>query len=269
MSIFEFADYRVYLRQHFATFPHKGRGKFLELANRLNVHPTVVSQVFAGRREFTEEQAIEICEWLELSPIEAKYLRLLVRIKNAATEKLKKALRTESQEILRESKSLATRVRTAKELSDEERATFYSSWLYSACRLYCSTLASGRTIEDIAARFGISRLKAKAVMDFLTRANLAVASGDRYQMGSQSTFVDRHSPFLPKHLANWRIKAIQTIDSLGDDELMFSGPFSLSTDDLERLRERLAELIKDVAKVVKESPSEEVACLNIDLFRLR
>jgi uncharacterized protein (TIGR02147 family) len=268
MSIFEYSDYRSYLRHRFSLFPKKGRGKSLELARFLGTHPTVVSQIFSGLREFSEEQAIEVCDFLDLTPIEAEYFTLLVRLANAGSIKLRRKLKNEIEESKRESKSTATRVRAEKSLTDTERAVFYSSWLYSGCRLYCSTTEGGRSLEDISARFDISRTKAAGIMDFLIRTGLSVLDGEKYKMGPQSTFVDKDSPFLPKHLTNWRIKALQTVDSLSDDDLMFSGPFSISNSDLASLREKLIEVIKEFSKVAQNSAAEEVACLNIDLFRI-
>lgn len=268
MSLFDYSDYRSYLRHRFAQFPKKGRGKSLELARALGIHPTVVSQVFSGLREFSEEQSLEICDLLEMTPIEAKYFTLLVRLANAGSARLKNKLKNEIEETKRESKSTATRVRADKTLTDTERAIFYSTWFYSAIRLYCSTAKSGRTLDEISTRYECSRIKTAEMMDFLVRTGLAVMQGDRYKIGSQSTFVDRTSPFLAKHLSNWRIKAIEAIDNLSDDELMFSAPFSISTSDLAVLRERMVEMIKDFSKLAQGSPAEEVACLNIDLFKI-
>lgn len=269
MNIFDFSDYRAFLRAHFAQSPKKGRGKFLELAQSLRMHPTAISQIFSGIREFSDEQALEISELLDLVPIESNYFRLLVRFENAGTQKLKNSLKSEIENVRRESKSLVTRVKTEKVLTDTEKAIFYSSWLYSGCRLYCSTSESGRTLDEIFHYFQISRSKAINIMEFLTRTNLIIFENEKYRMGSQSTFVDRHSPFLPKHLSNWRLKALQKVDTLNDEELMFSAPFSVSKKDFPELREKLAQTIKEFTTIVKDSESEEIACLNIDLFWIR
>jgi uncharacterized protein (TIGR02147 family) len=268
MSVFNFSDYRAYLRHHFAQFPRKGRGKLAELAAHLRIHPTVISQIFSGLREFSEEQALELCELLELTAVESKYLTLLVRIANAGTAKLKGKLKAELAEARRESTSIATRVRTEKSLTDAERAVFYSSWMYSAVRLYCSTASGGRTLEEICAYFESPRIKTLAILEFLLKTGLTAEAHGKYLMGSQSTFVDRHSPFLAKHLSNWRIKAVQRIDFLTDEELMYSGPFSISAADLAALREKLIETIKDFTKIAHDSPAEEIACLNIDLIKI-
>lgn len=269
MSIFEFSDYRVFLKDFFQKLPRNGRGKAQELAHHLRIHPTVVSQVFSGAREFSEEQALEICEFLQLSPVEEKYFRLLVRLSGASTPKLKQKIKAELADAKTAAKALSTRVVTEKPLTDTERAVFYSSWLYSAIRLYASTDKGGRTVDEIVERFGITRVRALEICDFLTGTGLCSVKNGAYQMGAQSTFVEKGSPFLMKHHSNWRLKAVQSLDNLSEDELMFTGAMSISAADFQRLRERMAEFIKAFSQTVKDSPAEEIACFNMDFFWIR
>ena len=51
-----------------------------------------------------------------------------------------------------------------------------------------------------------------------------------------------------------------------EDELMYTGQFSLSKKDFETLRENLTEFLKTTNQVVKESKAEDLACLNVDWF---
>ena len=91
----------------------------------------------------------------------------------------------------------------------------------------------------------------------------------RYTMGVQSTFVERGSPHLMKHHANWRVKAVQDSDLMRETDLMFTGQISLSNSDFLFLRERITEFIKLASERAKDSKAEDVACLNIDWFRVR
>lgn len=269
MSIFDYLDYRQYLKARFASFPKKGRGKSQELANHLRVHPTVVSQVFSGLRDFTSEQVVEVCEFLELSALESRYFRLLVSWASAGTHKLKAVIKAEITEVKSAAQALSARVATTRSLSETERAIFYSSWLYSACRLFCSVSENGKTLDEISTRFSIARVRTVEIMDFLLKVGLCLEKKGRYVMGPQSTFVEQGSPFLLKHQTNWRLKAIQGADSLSKEELMFTGPMSISQKDFALLREKMAGFIKEFAEVVKNSPAEELACFNMDFFWIR
>jgi uncharacterized protein (TIGR02147 family) len=267
--IFDFTDYRAFLRETLAKKPRKGRGQLLELAKFLRIHPTVVSQVLSGSRDFTEEQALEIAEFLSLTSHEENFLRLLVRHSRSSTAKLKSKLKREITEAQESARKLSARVNPEKILGESEKGIFYSNWLYSACRLYCSTHTKGRSLEEISAQFQISRVRAQKILQFLLQFGLCVEVEGLYQMGVQSTFVEHGSPHLSKHHSNWRYKAIQCMDREEADALMFTGPFSISKSDFEKLKEQLRDWIQTFSKIVKNSPAEEVACLNIDLFRVR
>lgn len=63
-----------------------------------------------------------------------------------------------------------------------------------------------------------------------------------------------------------RLKAIERSENLASEELMFTSPFSISKKDFNYLREEILKLIKSTSLVIKDSPAEEVACLNFDLI---
>jgi len=48
--------------------------------------------------------------------------------------------------------------------------------------------------------------------------------------------------------------------------MMFTSPVSLSREDFVKIRESLAGLLKSISQTVKDSPEEDIACLNIDFF---
>ncbi len=225
--------------------------------------------MFACQRQLSEEQALETAEYFELAPIETKYFRLLVRHASVSTTKLRQTIHAELEELRAAAQSIATRVRTEKTLGEKESAEFYSNWLYTACRLYCSTSASGRSADEIAARFGIPRPRALEILGFLVSTGRCVTEKDLYRMGPQSTFVAKGSPFLGRHHTNWRLQGLRAFEELSDAELMFTGVMSVSRADFTRLRERVAEFLNEFSKTVKVSPAEEIACLNMDFFWIR
>ena len=85
-------------------------------------------------------------------------------------------------------------------------------------------------------------------------------------MIEQSTHLEKGSPHLSRFQKDWRLIAIEHAQKLSEDELMFTGPVTLSKSDFLKLREQLVQNIKDFLKVVHPSEAEEIACLNIDWF---
>lgn len=268
MSIFDFDDYYAFLRSYLASLPRKGRGEVNRIAKALNVHSTLVSQVFHGKKDFTLEQAHRLCAHLGLPALEADHFILLVLKARAGTAELRDYFRSKLVESKKQSLHLANRIKEHRKLTDTERAIFYSSWIYSAVRLFTS-VGRGQTIDEVAHRFAISRKVAAEILSFLKATGLCIEDGGVYRLGVQHTHLEADSPFLIRNRANWRFKAMQRSEDLAVEEMMFTSPFSVSLADFQKIREMLVETIKATSKTIKDSPAEDIACMNIDLFWIR
>ena len=106
-------------------------------------------------------------------------------------------------------------------------------------------------------------------MNFLVSSGLCIFVNGQYQMGTQSTHVGSDSPHLMKHHTNWRLQAIEAIENLDEQELMYTVQVSLSKKDFQKLREEMVQFIKQFLDTVYPSPAEEIANLNIDWFWIR
>ncbi len=266
MTIFEFNDYRTYLRQYIRHLPRKGRGELSKIAQHLRVNTTLISQIMSGLREFNPEQALLLSEYLAHSEAETEYFSLLIQRERAGTVELRRHLDKKIVLLKNEALKLSKRISHEKKLTDQERAVFYSSWIYSAVHLFTSTREKGVTLDDIVARFGIKKNVAAEIVRFLVSAGLCIERSGTYTMGVQSTFVERGSPYVLKHYSNWRINAIRRSETLLDGELMYSGQFSISRSDFEKLREEITDFLKRANQLVKDSKAEDIANLNIDWF---
>ena len=265
MGVFEFKDYRVFLENYLAKLPKRGHGEITKIATAIGVHSTLLSLIISGKRDLSAEQAYDLARYLQLTDLETEYFSLLVLHSRAGNHRYKTHLQKKLEEVLAQSKKLSQRFEHEKTLTEVERAIFYSSWLYSAIRLFTS-VDDGKTVEEICEKFLQPRQKVVSILNFLVSTGLAVHEKDRYKMGVQRTFLEHGSPHLVKHHMNWRNKAVQKADNISETELMFTSPMSLSKEDFHKIRESLAGLLKSVSATVKDSPAKDLACLNIDLF---
>lgn len=266
MDIFAYEDYRLFLRDHLTSLPKKGRGELQKISKQIGVHSTLLSLILNGDRDFSLEQAFDLASYLQLTEIEAEYFSLLVQYSRAGNPRYKNFIKRKAEKLRISSQKVAQRVPFEKVLTDEEKSIFYSAWIYSAIRLFSSTREKGVGLDDIMEKFLISRPQALTILSFLTSSGLLKEHDGLYTMAVQSTFLEQGSPHLHKHHTNWRLKAVQKSSLLLDKELMFTYPCSLSRDDFQKIREQVLQLIKSVSKTVKDSPAEDIACLNIDLF---
>lgn len=266
VSIFNHLRYRDWIRSHLKSLPKKGYGELTRLSEHLGCNTTLVSQIMSGSRDFSDEQSLEVTRFFGLTGLEKEYFFLLVQFEKAATPALKNYIQEKLNHIKSEALELKNRVVADRKLSDQERAIFYSNWLYSAIRLY-SSIGNGKSLEEICEKFRLSRMKAQEILNFLVSIQLCEIKGGKYKMTTQSTFVEQTSPHYQKHLANWRIRSITSAETSDPNDMIITAPMSLSEKDFEFIRETLMQTLKQVLSRVKDSKEETTACLLIDFFK--
>lgn len=175
----------------------------------------------------------------------------------------------EQQERLKkDALKLVNRVDTAKKLTELEKSIFYSSWSYATIHISC-LLEKSLSPLQISERFNLPLFRVQEIIHFLIdQGLLKLDSEGKFQPGSTSTHLPKGSPHLIKHLTNWRLKALERVENVKDDELMYSTVVSLSVDDFNKLREGLVQHIQEFLKTVKDSPSHSMAQLNIDFLKI-
>jgi uncharacterized protein (TIGR02147 family) len=269
MSVFSHSDYKKAVKEILEGRPNKGRGELSRLARHLGVNATMVSQVLSGSKDFTHEQAFAVCEFLGLVGIETEYFMLLVQKARAGTQALQRFYTLKISRLRDEALVLSERMNVDRKLNEQERAVFYSSWIFSAVRVFTSLSGRGKTTHEIAERFDLPIGKVSEIMNFLVGTGLCLEEKGRFKMGPQQTHLEWGSPHLSQHLRNWHMSAMQNVERLSKDELMFSACLSISREDFAEVREMLAAKIKSVAEKVKSSSADEVACFNLDWFWVR
>ncbi len=269
MSVFKYKNYKGFLKHYISQLPKKGRGEINKIATYLSVSSTLISQILAGEKDFSIEQAKGITEYLGLSDIDADYFILLVQRDRAGTVSLKNYYEQKISSVREKALKVADRISVTRTLTDLERSVFYSSFMYASVWLYTSTSEKGRSIDEVMNHFSLSRNKALEIIKFLHESQLCTESNGYYKMGTQSTHVEKGSPYLLHHYRNWRIKAIEQSENLRDEELMYSAAVSLSRKDFDHLREEMVQFIKEFLGKTHESPAEDIAFLNLDFMWIR
>lgn len=269
MNIYEFTDYRRFLDSRLRSAKGGGRGQRSRLAEVLGVHSTFVSLVLREKRDFSLEQGLLLARHWGFSDAETEYFLDLVQLSRCGHHQMREYTKKKIKAAQDNAKKLVSQFDHERQLDAEERQVFYSSWHYSAIRIFTSTAPAGRSLEEICDRLSLPRPTAITALQFLERVKLVVREGEKYLVGPQRTFLEKGHPLLKCHHANWRLKALQQYESLGDDEMMFTTTISLSKADFSQLRNILGEFVKTTANVIKETDPEDVACVNLDLFWIR
>ncbi len=236
-----------------------------QIAKELGIHTTLLSHTLRGDKNLTPEQAILLAEFMNLPTTESDYFLLLVQIERAGNFKLKQKYQRDLNKIKFEAKEISRRVKSNMELSEEEKAQFYSSWLYSGIRQLTS-IEGYNTPGDLSRAFNIKKEEFNRVLEFLLETGLCKERSGKIKIGPSNTHIDSKSPYVFQHHKNWRIKAFEKHNNLLPEELMYTAPFTMSNKDFESLREEVIKLIQKLISTSEKTKNERLACLNIDLF---
>lgn len=267
LSVFDYADYREFVRERLEQMPRRGHGQYRRMAKHMRVHTTLLSHVFSGNKDLTPEQACSLATFLELPELEADYLLALVERNRAGSPPLKRALERRLTALRERHQEVEHRLPGARTLSREDRATFYSQWYYSAVRLVSSLPGMGDA-ERIAARLGLPRELVQSTLEFLLSVGLIAKVSDGYELLAKRTHLGVSSPLVSAHHRNWRAQVMARYEAMSRKDFAFTAPVVLSRADFGRVRELLIEAVTAVTRIVEPSESQTLAVLNIDWLEL-
>jgi uncharacterized protein (TIGR02147 family) len=264
VQIFDFNDYREYLRAWIEAQP--GRGTSGRLAEAMGISPSMMSLTMKGEKNLSAEQATELVEFLTLNDLEADYFFLLLELGKAGSHKLTQRLQKKQKSLLLQARKISSRVRKDIELSDEQKSIFYSSWLYTGLR-NLSACPGTQDLHKMSAHLNIPYEVLQPILEFLVENGLCKLEKGQITYGPQHTHLASDAPYVNQQHRNWRSKAQQQMDLRRENDLFYTCPMSLSEEGYEQIRKMLPSFIQQVLKIVGPSESEIVACFNIDFFK--
>ncbi|MBV2167941.1 MAG: TIGR02147 family protein [Bdellovibrio sp.] len=267
LSIYEYKDYKKFLIDWMEQAPQKGRGMRKQLAEAISCQTAFITHVLSGDYHLSLEQAEASARWMGLNEQESEFLLLLVMHQRAGTKSLENLLRRQISERRDQQAVLKKRVNIQESLTLEDQATYYGSWHYAAIHMALLN-PSLRTIEGLQKYFQLPPAKLMSVLDFLVARGLVKQEKGLFKVAQPVLHLELNSPLLTQHHTHWRLKAIDSIGTKSFENLHYSGVISLSKEDYEWVRERLSHLLKDVVDKLKDSPDEQLACLNFDWFQI-
>lgn len=267
MDIFEFNDFREFLKITIKRMPKGGHGQAKLLAEAAGISTAFFSQVLSGKRLLSPEQASLIADKIELSEIQAEYFLLLVEIDRSGNQSLLKRLKRKKENLKKSSQEIAKRFSQVTEVSEEDKPIYYSDWPYIAVQ-QLTAINDYDSEYKIAERLNLPLKQVKDILSFLLKTGLCVEQNRRIGIGPARTHLKSSSPWIKQHHLNWRLRAIQNYNLDTENRLHYSSPMTISKSDFEKIRSLLLAAIDEVGKVVDPSPSEELYCLNMDWFKI-
>jgi uncharacterized protein (TIGR02147 family) len=267
-SVFEYDSFKRYLRDYIRAQVGHGRGFKSKMAKALNCHMTYVSQVLNKDANFSLEQADELNSFLGHTKDESHYFLLLVQLERAGTTSLKNKFKEQIATIHEKRLVLKDRVDIKRVLSPLDQTQYYSAWYYAAIHILV-TIPEFQTKENMAKHLHLSLEKVSMILEFLVSIGLVAFENGRYKNGVNRIFLGSDSLMISKHHANWRMKAIESLDRDSANDIHFSTVVSFAHEDRNRIREFLVKSIEGAREIVRSSKHEqELSCLNVDFFKI-
>jgi len=268
VSIFEYGDYKSYLRAWINSQPSKGRGKKRQLAQIVKCHSTYVSQILHGSADLSPEQASLLNGFMGHNSQEARFFILLVQRARAGNKSLREHFEIQIQEVLDSRSALRNRLEIKKTIEEKDQATYYSSWLYPTIHMLI-TMPEFQTRDELSKHLHLPVSKVMEILSFLVAMGLAEEQSGKFVSGRMNIYLGDNSPLISKHHTNWRMRAVQSLDVPRMHDLHYSSLATVNSKDIPAVREILVKAIEQIRAIVKaSSPEDALFCYNLDLFGL-
>lgn len=264
MNIFDFDNYKEFIRTRIANMPKSGRGQSRKLAEVLGIHPTMVTHIFRGSANLTIEGSLKLSRHWSLTELETQYLVVLVQRERAGDSQTQAYFEKQIQALRLQSMNLADRLgEKAQTLSELDRATFYSGWHFSAIRLVIAT-GVFKTAEMIAHALDLPISTVSQSLPKLISMGLIKFENGRYRIGPHRTYVEAESEWAKMHHSNWRRQSLAKLETVLSDELLFTSPVTLSKSDAKKIKKKIIKFIEEFRSITDPSTPEQLCCLMID-----
>jgi uncharacterized protein (TIGR02147 family) len=266
-TIFEYKNYKQFILDWMDKTPQQGRGQRKLLAEAIGCQTPFITHVLSGDYHFSAEQAEACARYIELSEIETEFFILLVLKQRAGTKSLENFFSKQISKHCEQHAVLKKRLNIEESMSIENQMVYYSSWHYAAFHM-ALLIPELQTVDNLAKYFNIPVARILSVLQFLSEHGLIEKKGHHYKVKKSVLHLEKDSPFLIQHHSLWRMKAIETIQGTRAENLHYSGIMSVSADDYEWVREKLARLLEEVVDRLKDSKDEKLASICFDLFQI-
>ena len=265
ISLYNYTEYRPYIRDRFAQMPKEGYGQALRLAGFLGVHTTYMSQIMKGTKSFSLEQAAKASEFFGHNEAESDYFLGLVELDKAGSDPLKKIILGRLEKQKNQASELIKRLKASAVFDEQAKARFYSDWSYSAVRQLIA-IDGFQDPDAIALRLNLPLKNVNSIISFLLIHGLCKEVGGKLVLGPTSTHLESSSPWVGSHHRNWRARGMETFAQDSAAKLYYSCPMTISKEDALKVREQIITFLESLDPLIEKSTSEEFFCLNIDWF---
>jgi len=262
-SIFEFKNYQSFLLYFFQI----KRGNQARLAEFLECKSSFLTQVIDEKVEISMEQAMKIPNFLGMNKNEKMAFLLYVQKEKIKSLDEKRFFEDQINTLKIKNNTVKERLAGVGELDDHAKSKYYSSWIFGAVHILCA-FSWINDVSDISHFLKIERTVANEALKFLLECGLCERKNNKLSIGKRQIHLDENSEYIFNHHINWRLKAIEKLNSGHHQILNFSSLIGISKKDAAAIKEILLKSISETNKVVQNSGEDAAFLINVDFMEL-
>lgn len=266
-SLFRSKSYKQHLLDAEKSGLVAAKGFRSKLAEAAGCNSPFVSHVLNGAAHFSPEQALRISLFLGHEDDETKFFLLLVQYERAGTADLRAFHEKQISAILDSRTVVKNRLKVKEKLTLEDKVRYYSSWEYAAAHVLL-TISDFQTLDTVAERLKIPRVRAQQVLVSLTQMGLVRKKQDRYEVTESRIHIGTDSELVFQHHTNWRLKVLPALAAKGIHDLHYSSAVTISKEDAKKLQSLTLDFLARINPIIDASPAEDIYSFCLDFYRL-
>lgn len=266
MSPYAYSDYRRYLVD---IIKRSGaRGTKSALAQAAGCQRSHFSQVLAGTVNLSLEHAIGLAQYLRLNPLETEFLYCLVALARAGNKELRHYYESRMRHLRWASEATTKNEQPKSPLSDTHLVSeYYSSWKFAAIHI-AVTIPEMQTLAHLTKRLGLDSREVELILEKLEAWGLIEKKVGGWQASRRNIHLPTDHFMAWSNHRGWRARALEVAEARPERGTNYTAVYSMSREDVERLREMVARFIAETRELVVASQEEELVCFTLDCVRI-
>jgi uncharacterized protein (TIGR02147 family) len=225
------------------------------LAKHLGLAPTVISEVIRGKRRIPKKVAPVVAQRLGLGPLEASLFLKSIAANRVTLRGISSYQTNESEEMV---------------LSEERHYKILAEWEHYAIMSLVQIPSKKMSIEWIAMRLGITKIRAQECVDRLLDAGLLVKNSSdsfvRTQKILTSTADVSSSALRESHLETLKLAQSKLETTPLEKRDYSSSTMAIDSRKIPEAKQIIREFRRKLSAFLKEGSPDEVYQLSVQLF---
>jgi len=243
------------------------RGQLSRAAEYLKCQRSYLSRVIKDKHHLSPDQAYLLTKFFKFNNDERDYFTTLVEFERAGEPEYKNFLKQKVSDLKKKYDSIQERTQRQVHVTDNLQLQYFSNWIPCALQ-FLTMIPSYQNSAALAERLCLKKEVVVQYLEQLEKMDLVSFKNNKWINKSDNFHIPKESPLVVLHHQNWRSRAVLDAQQTTADHVHFTGVYTLSFDDFQRIKDMLLTFISDANRIIGPSKCEEGIVLACDLFRV-